>query len=229
MHLRARSRNVAAAIAHRAWAWMVWAGGIGPQDRVAQRFAEMGDGALICFPPGPMHGEEHIRIGKSTLIGAHVALTVGVVPDQPMKPLAADGTVLRIGDRCSIGRGTHVVAHKSIEIGDDVLTGPNCYITDQNHVYGDPDVPIARQWPAEDPVVIGAGSWLGAGAILLPGSRLGRNTVVGAGSVVRGEFPDNAVIAGVPARLLRSYDAERGWDPPQRPLDIDPPEGWQGP
>ena len=103
-----------------------------------------------------------------------------MAPGQPLPP-GATSPVLRIGSRCSIGRASHIVAHRSVVIGDDVMTGPHCYITDQNHVYADPDVPIGQQWPADDPVVIGDGSWLGAGAIVLPGTRLGRNTVVGAG------------------------------------------------
>ena len=69
--------------------------------------------------------------------------------------------VLRIGDRCVIGRGSHIVAHHSLVIGDDVFTGPYVYITDQNHGYADPDVPIGRQMPLNDAVRIGSGSWLG--------------------------------------------------------------------
>jgi acetyltransferase-like isoleucine patch superfamily enzyme len=113
-----------------------------------------------------------------------------------------------------------------VVIGDDVMTGPSCYVTDQNHVYSDPSTPVGQQWPAEDPVEIGSGSWLGAGAVILPGTRLGRNTVVGAGAVVRGEFPDHAVLAGVPAKLIRRYDPATGWQPELRELHIDPPEGW---
>ena len=85
-----------------------------------------------------------------------------------------------------IGRGSHIVAHHSIVIGDDVFTGPYVYITDQNHGYADPDMPIGRQWPSNTAVSIGPGTWLGAGVIVLPGARIGRNVVVAAGSVVRG-------------------------------------------
>jgi acetyltransferase-like isoleucine patch superfamily enzyme len=56
-------------------------------------------------------------------------------------------------------------------------------------------------------VVIGAGCWIGTGAIVLPGTRLGRNVAVAGGAVVRGEFPDHCVIAGVPAKIVRSFDA----------------------
>ena len=79
--------------------------------------------------------------------------------------ISAPIRVLRIGDRCVIGRGSHIVAHHSIEIGDDVFTGPYVYITDQNHSYADPDVPVGRQWPVNSSVRIGAGTWLGTGAV----------------------------------------------------------------
>jgi acetyltransferase-like isoleucine patch superfamily enzyme len=119
--------------------------------------------------------------------------------------------VLRIGNRSIIGRGSHIVAHHSIRIGDDVFTGPYVYITDQNHGYADPEVPIGRQLPVNAAVSIGPGSWLGAGAVILPGAAIGRNVVVAAGSVVRGEVPDQCVVAGVPARVVREYVAGSGW------------------
>ena len=177
MTLYARVRDVAAAATHRLWHWLTWAGAVGPQDRVARRYQPFGEGTSMAFPPGDVFGEEHIAIGAHSIIAAHVSLSVGMAPGQPLQP-GAQSPVLRIGDRCSIGRASHLVAHRSVVIGDDVITGPSCYVTDQNHVYGDPDVPIGQQWPSEDPVVVGPGSWLGAGAVLLPGTHLGRNTVV---------------------------------------------------
>ena len=204
---------------------MVWAGAVGPQDRLACRYHAFGAGTLMAFPPGDIFGEMHIAIGPGSLIAAHVSLSVGMAPDQPLPP-GVTSPVLRIGARCSIGRGSHLVAHRSVVIGDDVMTGPHCYVTDQNHVYADPETPIGQQWPAEDPVEIGAGSWLGAGAVILPGTRLGRNTVVGAGAVVRGEFPDHAVLAGVPATVVRRYEPDAGWQPVLRELHIEPPAGW---
>ena len=216
---------ISAPIAHRLWAWLRWAGGIGPQHRLGRQFASFGDGALICFPPGDNLGQEHITIGAAALIAPNVTMSVGMAPGQPL-PRAATSPVLRIGDRCLIGRGSHLVAHQSVVIGNDVITGPNCYVTDQNHVYADPDTPIGQQWPANDPVHIGAGSWLGSGAVILPGTRLGANTVVGAGGVVRGEFPDHAVLAGSPARVGRRYEPDTGWQPELRDVCIDVPNDW---
>ena len=101
--------------------------------------------------------------------------------------------LVRIGDRCLIGRGTAIVGHLAIDIGDDVYTGMNVYITDQNHGYEDLDLPIGVQAPSENPVTIGPGSWIGSGAVILPGARIGAHVVVGANSVVRGEIQDNSV------------------------------------
>ena len=141
-----------------------------------------------------------------------------MVPGQDLGPVP----VLRIGDRCVIGRGSHIVAHHSLVIEDDVFTGPYVYITDQNHGYADPDVPIGRQMPLNAAVRIGSGSWLGAGAVVLPGACIGRNVVIAAGSVVRGTVPDRCVVAGVPARVVRSYVPGDGWSPSSGPAPSGP-------
>ncbi len=191
------------------WAWRAAhdAGAVTADSPAGRRFAAFGTGSVLVFPTGAIFGEPWIEIGADTLVGQQVTLSAGTVPGQQLGPAA----LLRVGDRCVIGRGSHIVAHQRIDIGDDVFTGPYVYITDQNHGYADPDIPIGRQWPANAPVSIGAGSWLGAGAIVLPGSCLGRNVVVGAGSVVRGVFPGHCLVAGVPARIIRTYVPGGGW------------------
>jgi acetyltransferase-like isoleucine patch superfamily enzyme len=206
-------RGLAQRAVHRVWQAVRDAGAVTADSPAGRRFAAFGAGSVLVFPPGAIFGERWIEIGAGTLIGQQVSVTAGTVPGQELGP----ATLLAIGDRCVIGRGTHIVAHQRIDIGDDVFTGPYVYITDQNHGYADPEVPIGRQWPANSPVSIGAGSWLGAGAIVLPGTRIGRNVVVGAGSVVRGVFPDHCVLAGVPAKVIRTYEPGLGWQP-ARPL-----------
>jgi acetyltransferase-like isoleucine patch superfamily enzyme len=59
--------------------------------------------------------------------------------------------------------------------------------------------------------VIGAGTWIGHGVVILPGTRIGRNVVVAAGAVVRGEIEDHAVVAGSPARVVRRLEPGVGW------------------
>jgi acetyltransferase-like isoleucine patch superfamily enzyme len=194
---------------HRGWAAAQRAGAITADTPAGRRFAAFGPGSIAAFPPGSVFGERWIAIGDGTLIGAHVTLSAGMVPGQDLGPVP----VLRIGDRCVIGRGSHIVAHQSLVIGDDVFTGPYVYVTDQNHGYADPDVPIGRQLPRNAEVRIGSGSWLGAGAVVLPGACIGRNVVIAAGSVVRGTIPDYCVVAGVPARVVRQYAPATGWTP----------------
>ncbi len=203
-------RAVAWRLVHRLWDGARRAGRITADTPGGREFASFGPGSVIGFPAGALYGQKWITIGAGTLIGAQVSLSAGMVPGQDL----GDHPVLRIGDHCVIGRGSHIVAHNSIVIGDDVFTGPYVYVTDQNHGYTDPDVPIGRQWPSNTAVSIGAGSWLGAGVIVLPGACIGQNVAVAAGSVVRGRIPDRCVIAGVPARVVREYVAGNGWSRP---------------
>jgi hypothetical protein len=206
---RAR-RTVAWRLVHRLWRAAEQAGVITADTPAGRTFAAFGPGSVIGFPVAALYGQRWIEIGAGTLIAPQTSLSAGMLPGQDL----GDQPVLRIGDRCVIGRGSHVVAHYSIVIGDDVFTGPYVYITDQNHGYADPDIPIGRQWPTNTAVSIGAGSWLGAGVIVLPGACIGRNVVVAAGSVVRGQVPDHCVIAGVPAKVVREYVAGNGWSRP---------------
>jgi acetyltransferase-like isoleucine patch superfamily enzyme len=216
-----RTRTTLASAIRRGREWLRSVAAIGPDDDRGRRFAAFGEGSCITFPPGPTFGEAQIQIGRDTLIGPDVALTAGLGPDLPIEP----GSVVSIGDRCNIGRGSHIVGLRSIVIGDDVTTGPYVYITDQNHSYADPSVPVTRQWLTDQPVRIGDGSWLGAHVVVLPGATLGRNVVVAANSVVRGDVPDHSVVAGVPAKVVRRHDGT-GWEPPLPPSESTAPAGW---
>jgi carbonic anhydrase/acetyltransferase-like protein (isoleucine patch superfamily) len=199
--------NLSWRLVHWAWEYAHKRGIVTAKTPAGRRFAEFGSGSLLAFPTGTLFGERSIAIGSDVLVAALVTLSAGLVPGQDLGP----EPVLRIGDRCVIGRGSHIVAHQSVDIGADVWTGPYVYITDQNHGYEDVDTPIGKQWPVNSPVSIGAGSWLGTGAIVLPGASIGRNVVVAGGSVVRGTVPDHCVVAGVPARVVRSYVPGEGW------------------
>ena len=220
--LSSRTRNLAAGIIHRVWDWVSAVGSISPDDERGRRFRMMGKGSAISFPPGAIFGERWISIGAGTLVGPNVALSVGM-PGEPIDPDLPP--VVVIGERCNIGRGSSIVARCGVVIDDFVTTGPNVYITDHNHTYDHIDIPITRQWPAESPVRIKRGSWLGAGVTVLPGTTIGENVVVGAGSVVRGEIPDHTVIVGSPAKVVRRY-VDGKWDPPIPPQVMHPPEGW---
>ncbi|MBV8462900.1 MAG: acyltransferase [Acidimicrobiales bacterium] len=199
---RALSRAV-----HATWEGAADLGAIGPGDARGRRFGRLGAGACLLFPQGALYNEHLIHIGAETIVGPYASISAGMAPGQEMPT----DPVVSIGSRCLIGRGSHVVGHWEIVIGDDIQTGPYVYITDQNHTFDDPVVPIGRQWPTEAPVRIGSGSWLGANAVILPGTQIGEHVVVAAGAVVRGEVPDRCVVAGVPARIVKRWIEGSGW------------------
>ncbi len=189
------------------WRWLDRAGEIVPGTRAADRFGSFGEDSCIGFPAATLMGTRSIHIGSRTLIGRQATLAVGYGPDDPNVPDRA----LVIGDRCVLGARVTVVAHTSVEIGDAVWFGQDVFVSDSGHGYQDPEVPIGEQFGDRQPVRIGSGSWLGHGAIVLPGARIGRNVVVAAGSVVRGEVPDHSVVGGAPARIIRRFEPGVGW------------------
>ena len=163
----------------------------GVADAFAANFAERGEvGAAVCV----------YRDGVPV-----VDLWGGVADPQDGRAWARD-TVVSIGDRCLIGRGSGIVGHFAIDIGDDVWTGHHVYITDQNHGYEDIHRPISAQTQPERAVRIGDGSLLGFGTVVLPGVTIGRHVVIGANSVVTSDIPDFSVAVGAPARVIRRFD-----------------------
>ncbi|MFK0253587.1 acyltransferase [Streptomyces sp. NPDC090445] len=215
-------RRVAGRIAHGVWRWMRQAGAVTDRTTGGLRFGAIGEGTRLAFPQGTVFGEPWIRLGACCIIAEQVTLTAGMLPglDLGTEP------VLVLGDGVVLGRDSHVIADAPITIGNNTFCGPGVYITSTNHSYDDPHEPIGRQWPRSEPVEIGPGCWLGTGAVILPGARLGRNVVVAAGSVVRGEVPDHAVVAGAPARIVRRWTEETGWQPPLRtPPPVPIPDG----
>ncbi|MCL4413475.1 MAG: acyltransferase [Actinobacteria bacterium] len=206
-NLRPWLRHYATSALHAAWEGVGRIGALGPDHPRARRFGAFGEGSMLAFPPGAVYNEAWIKVGSHTMIGPHVSISAGMLPGQEM----IIDTVVSIGDRCLIGRGSHIVGHFCIDIGDDVHTGPYVYVTDQNHGYEDIDLPIGVQWPLDAAVSIGAGSWLGAGAVVLPGAQVGKHVVIGAGSVVTGNIPDYCVAVGAPARVVRRYVPGQGW------------------
>ena len=191
--------------------WQRWRlkASIGSGSKRARAFGKFGPGSLILFPITTIFNEKYIHIGSETMIGEHAALSAGMMPGQ----VCLTDPVVRIGDRCLIGRGSGIVGHLSIDIGNDVWTGHHVYITDQSHGYEDVSLPISLQSQPESPVVIGDGSWLGHGVVVLPGAKIGKHVAVGANSVVTGELPDFCVAVGAPARVIRQYTPESGWTP----------------
>lgn len=119
---------------------------------------------------------------------------------------------LTVGDGFRSNSYLHIGVMSSITIGTNVLVASGVYISDHSHGdYGklescDPTtIPVNRPYFVA-PIVIEDNVWLGEKAAILPGVKVGRGSVVGAGAIVTRDVPDYCVVAGVPARIIKRYD-----------------------
>lgn len=117
---------------------------------------------------------------------------------------------LSIGDGTYIGRFCHIYATAEITIGKKVLIADKVYLSDNLHGYTDINSPVIDQ-PVQQkkPVHIHDGAWLGENVCVV-GASVGKNSVVGANSVVTRDIPDYCVAAGSPAIILKRYDPDKG-------------------
>jgi acetyltransferase-like isoleucine patch superfamily enzyme len=122
---------------------------------------------------------------------------------------------ISVGKRVVIRPGSQLHAASvepgvNILIEDDVLIGSGVHIYVSNHNYEDPDLLISAQGhsPAK-PVVLKKGCWLGANAIILPGVVVGENSVVAAGAVVTRSVPERVVVAGCPAKVIKTIEKKK--------------------
>lgn len=110
---------------------------------------------------------------------------------------------LTIGRRVFINSNLLAMSRGGVTIGDDVQIAANVSLISNNHDFYDRQVLLCK------PVEICSHAWIGANAVILPGVRVGRFAVVGAGAVVTRDVPDYAVVAGNPARVIKLLDRER--------------------
>lgn len=114
----------------------------------------------------------------------------------------ADDARLAIGEGTFVGYGAGINVLTSVRIGRHCLLAPRVFIVDHTHGLA-PDRRIDEQPCVPAPIVIGDDVWIGAGAVILPGVSIGPGAVVGALALVRHDVPAGAVVAGVPARVIR--------------------------
>jgi lipopolysaccharide O-acetyltransferase len=155
-------------------------------------------------------GLSHITIGRSFSAGDCLWLeAVTRYGDEFYSPR------ITIGDNVAMSDNVHIGSTLSICIGDGVLLGSRVTLIDHNHgIYDGPNqssplqLPIYRRLSSEKPITVGKNTWIGDGVVVLPGTRIGEGSIIGANSVVTGTIPANCIAVGSPARPIRRYDFE---------------------
>ena len=117
------------------------------------------------------------------------------------------GARFGMGGGISIGKGSglgvNCLVHGPLEIGDNVMMGPEVVIFTHSHNYSRTDIPMRKQGANVAKVTIGNDVWIGMRAIIMPGVRVGNGVIIGANAVVTKDVPDYAVVGGVPAKVIR--------------------------
>ena len=120
---------------------------------------------------------------------------------------------ISIDEGTYIGRNAHIVSLKSIRIGKNVLMGDNVYIADNFHRFNRVDIPYKSQgvgFKAE--VEIGDGTWLGENVCVIS-SKIGKQCIIGANSLVINDLPDYCMAVGSPARIIKKYShTTKSWE-----------------
>ena len=107
-----------------------------------------------------------------------------------------------LGDYSGIGINAHISG--TCTIGSYVMMGPNVTVITRNHRHDDLQQPMMFQgFEEEKPVVIGDDVWIGERAMIMPGVRIGKGSIIAAGAVVTHDVPDYAVVGGVPAKVIK--------------------------
>jgi acetyltransferase-like isoleucine patch superfamily enzyme len=172
------------------------------ESRVRIRFAgnvRLGPGAYLdqgvylhACPAG-------ITIGAGTLVMHHAELHVYNFRDLPHAGIM-------VGRDSLIGEFNVLRGQGGITVGDRVYTSPHVQLAAVDHVFSDPGRPFVEQGITARGIVVEDDVWIGAGAIVTDGVTVGRGAVIAAGAVVTRDVPPHTVVAGVPARPVKTID-----------------------
>lgn len=161
-------------------------------------FKILGRGAYLSRP-FRIDGESGISIGQDTFFQRGSWLYCCGVDGRQAS--------LSVGRECVFGYNNYITSVGNVVIGDHVLTANNVYISDNVHSYENVNIPIIKQ-PVKfkRSVEIGDGCWIGENVCII-GARIGKNSVIGANAVVTSDVPDYSVAVGIPAKVIKKFDA----------------------
>ena len=179
-------------------------------ERVVPRLRGMAFRLLFGLPFRRVGRQLRILGARSILIGQSVSVGDGCWIEAVLKYQNEAYTPrLIIGDSVSMSNWTHISCAKEIILGNGCLIGSKVFIGDHSHGRSQADIRGNPTYPGDMPLVnfdsieIGAGTWIGDGAVILAGTKIGPGSVIGANSVVRLREERAALIAGAPAKVVR--------------------------
>ncbi len=150
--------------------------------------------ARLDVIPRSKHHERHkLSIGRNALIESLCAICTW------------HGDVI-LQDSASVGIGSIVMG--PVMIGEGSACSQNCFISGQSHHFEDISKHFYRQGIHTEQVIIGKNVWIGANSVILPGVKIGDNSVIGAGSTITKDVPAYSVVAGNPAEIIKKYDSK---------------------
>lgn len=142
------------------------------------------------------HASKEIKFGNVVKIGAFSTVST-------TSHLSKYGIGLEIGNNSAIGEYSYFGCSGGVTIGNDVIMGQYISFHSENHNFLDSSKLIREQGVTSKGIELGNNIWVGAKATFLDGCKIGDNSVVAAGSVVKDQFPENVVIGGVPAKIIK--------------------------
>lgn len=171
----------------------------------------LGKNVVILFKNRVFFGKNN-RIGsnvilsglgnKGLILGSNVSIA-DFSRIEVSQTISSIGDFIKIGDNVGISSFAGIGGSGGVTIGDDCIIGQYFSCHPENHIFSDCEKVIRLQGVSKIGIKIGKNVWIGAKVTMLDGSVVGNNCVIAAGAVVRGVFPDNCVLGGVPARILK--------------------------
>jgi acetyltransferase-like isoleucine patch superfamily enzyme len=182
-------------------------------------FLGRSDGALFLGKHSKLKHKSKIFAGKTVFIGDNVEINAlsleGVRIGNNFSihrnsiiectgVIRSIGFGITIGNNVGIAQNCFVQVRGRVVIGNNVIMGPGVYIFSETHNFSDQVIAVKDQGETRKGVTIEDGVWIGSRAIILDGVKIGRNAVIAAGSVVNRDVPPYTIVAGVPAKIIKS-------------------------